>query len=561
MTAAKLEHSFFPIPFDGADLPGKDEVGSKAHHLMRMARCGLPVPPGFVISTDVCRDYLAKGEAALEGLDEALARELARLARLTGRQFADFRRPLLVSVRSGAAISMPGMMESVLNIGLSRAALGGLVRLTGNPRLAEDCRRRLIQQYGEVVHGIPATRFSARIADQLSLSGAAAIDELGTAELAVIAAGFEEIFAAETGTAFPNDPAEQLRAAVIAVLRSWSSKRARSYRALNGIPDALGTAVTVQVMVFGNMGPNSGAGVGFTRNPADGTDALYVDFLGNAQGEDVVAGRHRAAGLDELERRAPAAHNALLAAKDRLEREFHDMQDFEFTVEDGRLLMLQSRSGKRTPLAALRIARDLVADEIATVPEATKTLEGLDLEAIEETGLKLPPGAVPIAIGISASVGVVVGAVVFEPHRVALLKRTHPSIILVRQSAETSDIAALADADGLITVEGARTSHAAVVARQLGKPCVVSCSGLSIDPAGRHATVGTERIAEADVISVDAATGRIFKGSFDIVHEKPVALIAEIAAWQKSPADQKAAPRRRHNGVQRHGSQAGREQT
>lgn len=532
--ARPLDHCFFPIPFDGPVLPGKDVVGSKAHNLMRMARRGLDVPPGFVISTDLCRSFLAHGDAALAGLDDALARELARLSKVMGRQWGDFRRPLLVSVRSGAAISMPGMMETILNVGLTRAVMGGLVRLTGNPRLAQDCRRRLIQQYGEVVHAIPPSRFSEPLANRVAAVGAGDIDELGTSDLADVAAAFTQVFEAETGKAFPEDPARQLGAAVKAVLRSWSSDRATSYRALNGIPDTVGTAVTIQVMVFGNIGPNSGSGVGFTRNPADGTDALYVDFLGNAQGEDVVAGRRRALGLEELVRRAPAAHQALLAAKGLLEREFHDMQDFEFTVEDGRLLMLQARSGKRTPLAALRIAKDLVTEGIVSQEQALSMLEGIDLDSIEETRLSVSADAQPIARGTPASIGVVVGAAVFDPARLAALKRSHASTILVRQSAETSDIAALAAADGLLTIEGARTSHAAVVARQLGKPCVVACAGLSIDSSGRRATIGSEIIAEGDILSVDAATGCIFKGGFDIVRARPVALIAEMAAWGKA---------------------------
>ena len=540
-----FDRVIFQIPFDGEHPPAKDVVGSKAHNLMRMARCGLDVPPGFVISTELCRSFLAQGEAALQGLDDALAREVARLGRITGRQLGDFRRPLLLSVRSGAAISMPGMMETVLNIGLSRSAMNGLVRMTGNPRLAKDCRRRLVQQYGEVVHGIAPSRFSEKIHERLAATRATDLDELSTSDLAGVCRDFEEIFEAETGKAFPDDPFRQLYHSIEAVLRSWSSERAQSYRSLNAISDMLGTAVTVQVMAFGNIGPNSGSGVGFTRNPADGTDALYVDFLGNAQGEDVVAGRHSAAGLEELERRAPSAHEALLAAKPLLEAEFRDMQDFEFTVEEGRLLMLQARSGKRTPLAALRIAKDLVREGITAPAEALKTLEGLDLDAIEETKLCIPPDQQPLVSGTPASTGVVVGAAAFDPARIADLKAANDTIILVRQSAETSDIAALAETDGLVTVQGARTSHAAVVARQIGKPCVVACSGLSIEASGRRAHFGSEIVNEGDIIAVDAASGRIYKGRYDIVRERPTALIEEIKAWSDTS---KAGPihRKRH---------------
>jgi pyruvate,orthophosphate dikinase len=542
-----IESYIFQIPFPGSasELPGKEIVGSKAHNLMRMGLRGLPVPPGFVISAEFCRNYLAHGKQALCGLDTALARELDRLGSLTGHHFGDARRPLLVSVRSGAAVSMPGMMETVLNVGLNDAAVSGLVRMTGNPRLAQDCRRRLVQQFGEVVHGICPSRFGGKVASALAMAGAAQLDELGTSELRELSEAFEAVFESEVGQAFPDEPAAQIRSAIEAVFRSWSSERAKSYRQLNGIPESLGTAVTVQAMVFGNLGPNSGAGVGFTRNPANGRNEVYVDFLANAQGEDVVAGRHRAAGLDDLERRAPRAHQALVAAKAVLEREFRDMQDFEFTVEEGRLLLLQARAGKRTPLAALQIARDLVAEKIISPAEALATLAALDLDEVEETRLQLVAGTVPLATGTSASIGVAVGAVAFDPERVAYLKRSKGPVILVRQTAETADVAALAEAAGLVTIEGARTSHAAVVARQLGKPCIVACGGLAIDGSGRHGTFGSERVAEGDVISIDAAAGLIFNGRLDILRSKPTELLQEIRSWQSAAPAHRGQDRKR----------------
>lgn len=545
MLVRRSSHAIFPIPFRDPDIPSKDAVGSKAHNLMRMSRCGLPVPPGFVISTDLCRAYLSDAASALEGLDEALEHALASLAEPGGRRFGDRRRPLLLSVRSGAAISMPGMMETILNIGLNRESLAGLVSMTGNPRLAQDCRRRLIQQFGEVVHHIPPARFEAKLAEVLADSHAVNIAELGTMDLKQLVAAFEAVFRTETGAAIPDDPRRQLREAIEAVLASWSSERARSYRALNHIPEDLGTAVTVQTMVFGNTGPDSGAGVGFTRSPASGEDALYVDFVANAQGEDVVAGRHRAAGLDELRRRAPAAYADLIKAKGELEHEFKDMQDFEFTVEHGRLLLLQARSGKRTPIAALRIAIDLVGGGLITTDEALATLDGLDLDAIEETRLQPPPGAAPLATGTSASVGVAVGAACFDPNRIESVKRSHGDVILVRHAAETEDIAALASASALLTVAGARTSHAAVVARQLGKPCIVGCTSVSIDPSGRFATVGGLRLDEGAFLSLDAAEGRIFQGQCGIVREKPAALITEIRRWSSPKCERKRVRRKR----------------
>jgi len=524
------------IPFEGpaAQLPAKQIVGSKAHYLMRMAGRGLAVPPAFVISTETCRDYMVRGAAALDGLKELLQRELAHLATVAGRGFGDARRPLLLSVRSGAAVSIPGLMETVPNIGLDPATLRGLVRVTGNPRLAQDCRRRLVQQYGEVVHGMAAARFEERLKAVLSQRGATEVGELDTAGLEGLAKLFEDEFETATGEAFPDDPLVQLRSAIEAVLRSWSSDRAMSYRKLNSIPDDLGTAVTVQAMVFGNLGPTSGSGVGFTRNPANGNDELYVDFLLNAQGEDIVAGRHRASGLEELARRAPAAHRDLIEAKDVLEREFRDMQDFEFTVENGRLQLLQTRAGKRTPLAALRIAHDMVAKKIISRGEGLATLAGFALDDIEETGLQTSPHRSPVATGTPASVGVAVGAAAFDPDRALQMGRSGKAVILLRRTAETEDIEALAKVAGLVTAEGARTSHAAVVARQLGKPCIVACSGLSIDPSGRRATLGSEQAAEGDLISIDASSGLVFKGELEIVRTRPTELIAEIRSWRKA---------------------------
>lgn len=534
----------YRIPFDGPakELPDKELVGSKAHNLMRIARCGLPVPPGFVFPTQVCRDYLKHGAAALDGIDEILTRELDHLGSLTGRTFGDARRPLLVSVLSGAAISMPGMMETVLNIGLTAETLRGLVRMTGNPRLARDCRRRLVQQYGEVVHGIAPACFEGRVRTLLDARALTDMDDFDTDGLKELAAAFEQEFETRTGKIFPSDPLAQLKAAIEAVLRSWSSDRARIYRKLNGIPDDLGTATTVQAMVFGNLGPNSGSGVGFTRSPANGENELYVDYLANAQGEDVVAGRRRTSGLDELMRRTPEAYQALVGARDILEREFNDMQDFEFTVEEGRLIFLQSRTGKRTGLAALRIARDMVREKLIRSAEALARLDGIRLDEIEVTKLVPSAGMTPAAKGTPAGIGVAVGVVAFDPLRVAPLKRAGKTVILVRESAEAGDVAALADAAALVTIGGARTSHAAVVARQLEKPCIVACRGFSIDPCGRRGALGGEPIMEGDAVSLDGSTGEIFRGEIAVVRNRPIELLGEIQRWTRKGIPPKTRP-------------------
>ncbi|MGB8275877.1 MAG: pyruvate, phosphate dikinase [Alphaproteobacteria bacterium] len=532
--SGSLAGEVYRIPFDDAakPLPTEETVGSKAHNLMRLARRGLPVPPAFVLSTGVCRDYLRRGAAALEGLGEIFDRELQQLGVRTGRHLGDAKRPLLLSVRSGAAVSMPGMMETVLNVGLTDVTLRALIRMTGNPRLAHDCQRRLVQQYGEVVHAIPPARFERRLKALFADLGASDGDELDTGGLERIAHALQDDFESATGRRLPSDPLAQLKAAVEAVFRSWESARARSYRTLNGIPDDLGTAAIVQAMVFGNLGPSSGSGVGFTRNPADGSNELYVDYLPNAQGEDVVAGRRRAMGPEELERRAPEAYRSLIEARPLLEQEFRDMQDFEFTVEEGRLFLLQSRAGKRTPLAALRIAHDLAEEGLISASEALARIDAVELGAIENVGLKPTADQVALARGTSASAGVAIGAVAFDPERVSALKQRGKPVILVRETAETSDIGALSEAAALITAEGARTSHAAVVARQLGRVCIVGCEGLSIDPSGRKGVFGAETIKEGEIVSVDGVKGEIYRGAIEVRRERPTELLSKIERWR-----------------------------
>jgi pyruvate,orthophosphate dikinase len=525
----------YRIPYDGPDeLPTKDMVGSKAHNLMRMARRGLSVPPGFVLGTGLCRAYLEAGDAALDGLGEMLERELEGLGVRAGRGFGDPKRPLLVSVRSGAPVSMPGMMETVLNIGLTGATLRGLLRLTGNPRLAADCQRRLVQQFAEVVHGTEAKPFEEILAARLSEEGLAQVEELDSRALGELASAFADKYRALVGDEFPASPVAQLRAAVEAILKSRMSARAQSYRKLNGISDEIGTATIVQQMVFGNAGPGSGSGVGFTRNPSDGANTLYVDYLTNAQGEDVVAGRRNALGMDELQRRAPDAYAALLQARGLLEREFGDMQDFEFTVEDGRLYMLQARSGKRTPLAALRIAHDLVTEKIIRPDAALALLEGVDAAAIEAVELAPLLGTQPIARCVPASAGVAVGVAVFDTGRVEDFKRKGDAVVLLREHTETADIEALSRTEALVTAHGARTSHAAVVARQLGKVCLVGCHLLKIDAGGRSGSFGEVPIQEGELITVDGSSGLVYRGDVPVKRTKPEKLLEEIAHWRDS---------------------------
>lgn len=528
----------YRIPFERAegDLPGREVVGSKAANLMTMARLGLPVPPGFVLGTEWCRAYMRNGADTFKALEPVIRAELQALEVRTKRRFGDAKRPLLVSVRSGAAVSMPGMMETVLNVGLTATSLPGVVRMTGNPRLALDCRRRLLEQYAEVVHGVEPAAFDDLVAKELAASNVAHRHHLDAQSLRRIVQESQALFEREAGMPLPDAPLDQLMATVEAVLKSWNSERAKTYRRLNSIPDSSGTAVIVQMMVFGNAGPTSGSGVGFTRNPADGTDALYVDYLPNAQGEDVVSGRRNALGSADLERRGPDAWRQLVSIKETLERAFADMQDFEFTVEDGHLFMLQARAGKRTPLAALRIAHDLVASGLVSPKVALGRLEAIDLEAIACRELVPAKDAAPIAKAIAAGTGVTVGAAVMDPARVRDFKNRGLEVVLIRDSAETSDIEAVAEVDAIVTRLGARTSHAAVVARQLGKVCLVGCDALRIDGSARSCRFGEHVIQEGDEISIDGSQGLIYAGAAEVRESRPDALLREIKKWQKKHA-------------------------
>ena len=536
MPARRSKPNVYRIPFDGVarDLPSKEAAGSKAHNLMLMAQQGLRIPPGFVLGTDLCLDYIERGKRALDGIEAVLGAELDRLGAELGRGFGDAKRPLLVSVRSGAPVSMPGMMETVLNVGLTGRAVPGLLRMTGNPRLALDCRRRLIEQFAAVVHGAPLKAFEDILASHLAAGRLTHHHEIDTQGAGEIVEAYLGAYQTVVGEPLPEDPMQQLVETVEAVLASWSGERAESYRRLNDISSSLGTAVIVQAMVFGNSGPLSGSGVGFTRNPSDGSDAPYIDYLPNAQGEDVVAGRRNAFGEEELRRRLPDAHRELLQGCAILERAFGDMQDFEFTVENGRLYFLQTRAGKRTPLAALKIARDLVASKLITTRTALEHIDDIDLDSIEFEELVVPDGLQPIARAIPASVGIVAGRAVIDPARLEGLKRRGTPLILIREHAETADINALSETAALVTAHGARTSHAAVVARQLGKVCLVGCVGLNIDASGRACRFGDVTIEEGDEISIDGNTGAVFRGALAIRRRKPLDLLDEIRHWRRA---------------------------
>jgi pyruvate,orthophosphate dikinase len=516
-----------------------DRVGNKAWGLMHLVAAGLPVPPGFVLGTDACRAFFELGGHLPEGVEQCIDQGVAFLERATGRTFGGARQPLLVSVRSGAAVSMPGMMETLLNVGLTARNLSGLIRATGNPRFAWDAYRRLLQGFAEVVRGAAPDRFERLLAAAQLEADVPSDSELDVAALRALAASYGECYEAHAGEPFPQDAGVQLRAAVAAVFNSWQSPTARTFRRLHGLAEGAGTAVTVQAMVFGNMGGRSGSGVGFTRDPATGEDRLYLDFLFNAQGEDVVSGRHTAHGAEALARHLPDVHAELEGLRGRLERLFGDTQDFEFTVQQGRLFILQTRAAKRTSLAALRIAVDLAEAGIIDPATALERLAGLKLESIEQRRLVPPPGQGPIGHGIPASPGVAVGPIALDSAAAQRLAQTGTAPILVRPDTATSDLEGMAVACGILTAVGSRTSHAAVVARQLDRACIVGCGDLVVDLQHQRCRIGERTLRAGDFLSLDGGLGAVYEGSLPIVGERPTRYLEVVNGWraeQMTPA-------------------------
>ena len=515
----------------GAELApgGAAEVGNKAWNLMLMARAGLPVPPAFVLPTS-WRQRAGPEDAAAQR--RALAEGVTRLEAATGLGFGAARRPLLLSVRSGAAVSMPGMMETVLDIGLNAETVEGLIRLTGNPRLAWDSYRRLVQGYSEVVANLPTAPFDALVTAELERAGVENERELDHRGLRALTLAMLESFRALTGAAFPADPQEQLARAAAAVFGSWDSPKAASYRRLNGLGDEAGTAVTVQTMVYGNAGGASGSGVAFTRNPATGAREFYFDFQFNAQGEDVVAGRQHLSDNDRLQVVLPAIWSRLNEVSQELEALFRDAQDFEFTVQSGDLFMLQARRAKRTDWAALIIAVDMVEDGLLTPVEALASLRDIDLTTVVRTRFA-PPVPEPLAVALVASMGVTSGAVALDADAVKRFSEAGQPAILVRKETVTTDIEGMAGAAGILTATGGRTSHAAVVARQLGKVCLVACPGLEIDLDHRQCRIGGTVLNEGDPLSLNGDTGEVYAGGLAQLTERPDRSLAAIAAWRQ----------------------------
>jgi pyruvate,orthophosphate dikinase len=503
--------------FDEASSGGRELLGGKGIGLAEMTQLGMHVPAGFTITTDACRAYMSNGKTLPHGVEKEIEDHLAALQEKTGKRFGDTNDPLLVSVRSGAAVSMPGMMDSILNLGLNDDAVVGLARATENERFANDSYRRLIQMYGEVVDDIDGHRFEQALTDLKKSKGSSQDVDLSADDLAELIDVYREIYREETGRDFPPDPREQLARAVRAVFDSWDSPRAKVYRRTYDIPDDLGTAVNVVQMVFGNKGEQSGTGVAFTRDPSTGEQGLYGEFLPNAQGEDVVAGIRTPEPLARMEQKLPAAFAQLLDTMRRLEEYYRDMQDIEFTVEDNELYLLQTRSAKRTAAASVKAAVDMADEGLISREDAIARIDPAQLEQLLHPMID-PAAQWEVATkGLNASPGAACGAIVLDSDTAEERGKTGESVILVRWETTPDDIHGLIQAAGILTAHGGMTSHAAVVARGMGKPCVAGCEGLSIDIDARTITVGETTLSEGDLLTIDGSTGAVIVGEVPLV--------------------------------------------
>ena len=499
----------------------KDLLGGKGANLAEMTNLGLPVPPGFTITTEACKVYLESGSEPPTLRDEVSA-HLEALEQKMGKKLGQADNPLLVSVRSGAKFSMPGMMDTVLNIGLSDASVAGLAAQAGDERFAWDSYRRLIQMFGKTVLGVDGELFEEALEEAKRAKGAATDVDLDAGDLKQLVERFKTIVAQETGREFPQDPREQMDLAIRAVFDSWNGDRAKLYRRQERIPHDLGTAVNVCSMVFGNLGPDSGTGVAFTRDPASGQQGVYGDYLANAQGEDVVAGIRNTVPLSELERIDKASYDELLRIMEILENHYRDLCDIEFTIERGKLWMLQTRVGKRTAAAAFRIATQLVDQGLIDEAEALRRVNGAQLAQLmfprfDESRIG-DGGAERIGWGIAASPGAAVGKAVFDSYTAIKWSRSGEKVILIRRETNPDDLDGMIAAEGILTSRGGKTSHAAVVARGMGKTCVCGAEELEVDTKRRCLTApGGVVIEEGDVISIDGSTGKVYRGEVPVV--------------------------------------------
>ena len=515
----------------GAEM--RNLLGGKGANLAEMDRLGIPVPPGFTISTPVCIEYLDDPKI-IESVRIEVDESIAHVEKVMGKKYADPADPLLFSCRSGARVSMPGMMDTVLNIGLNDETVLGLIKQTGNERFGYDCYRRLIQMYGDVVMGVDGSRFEDAIDELKEKVGVEIDSDLSVDSLKELISVFKEIVKEETGKDFPTDPVVQLWGGIEAVFKSWNTPRAISYRNLERLPHDMGTAVNVQTMVFGNMGENSATGVAFTRDPSNGENFFYGEFLVNAQGEDVVAGTRTPQALNNqgrdglpegspvrdlptLEEVMPAAYATLAGIRDNLEKHYRDMQDVEFTIQDGRLWMLQTRGGKRTGRAAVRIAAEMQSEGLMTIEQALLAVNPEHLDQLLHDQIDPEATVEVLGKGLPASPGAAQGTVVFSADGAVKGKVEGRKVILVRRETSPEDIDGMNSAQGVLTARGGMTSHAAVVARGMGKPCVAGCGDLQVDYEAGTMTIGGKTFREGDVITIDGSAGAIINGEVPLV--------------------------------------------
>ncbi|MCI9138918.1 MAG: pyruvate, phosphate dikinase [Lachnospiraceae bacterium] len=508
-------------------------LGGKGANLAEMTNLGLPIPQGFTITTEACTDYYTSGQKVTEEIQNQIFEALEALEKQQGKTFGDMENPLLVSVRSGARASMPGMMDTILNLGLNDKAVEGFAKKTGNPRFAYDSYRRFIQMFSDVVMEVPKSHFEKVLDDVKKAKGWKFDTDLTGDDLKEVIKRYKEIYREKMGEEFPQDPKTQLMEAVKAVFRSWDNPRAIVYRRMNDIPGEWGTAVNVQAMVFGNMGDTSGTGVAFTRNPSTGIKGIYGEYLINAQGEDVVAGIRTPLPITKLEEDMPHVYEEFMNIADRLEKHYTDMQDMEFTIEEGKLYFLQTRSGKRTAFAALQIACDLVDEGMITKETAIKRIEAKSLDQLlhptfQEDALKA--GKI-IGQALPASPGAASGKVYFTAEEAKNHHESGERVILVRLETSPEDIEGMQAAEGILTARGGMTSHAAVVARGMGTACVCGCGEIQVDEEKKVFSLGGETLKEGDYISLDGSTGKIYKGEIKTVEAGISGNFSKIMEW------------------------------
>ncbi len=527
MASQKFVYFFGAGKADG-DASMKMELGGKGANLAEMTSLGIPVPPGFTISTEVCRLFYENDRAYPAGLKEEVAANLKALEDLMGKKLGDADDPLLVSVRSGAAISMPGMMDTILNLGMNDKAAAGLAAKTGNPRFAWDAYRRFIQMFGDVAMGVPADLFEDAISELKAKRGVSLDTDLTAADLEELVGTYKEIYKKAIGKDFPQDPVEQLWGSIDAVFGSWMNDRAIKYRAMNSIKGLAGTAVNIQSMVFGNFGMDSGTGVCFSRNPSTGENKFYGEYLMNAQGEDVVAGIRTPEKISKLEEENKEVYGQLIAIRERLEKHYRDMQDMEFTVQQGKLFILQTRSGKRTGQSAVKCAVDMVEEGLITREEAVLRVSAAHIDQllhpmIDAAALK---SAQQLTKGLNASPGAACGQIVYTADEAEQWVREGKKVILVRKETSPEDISGMACSEGILTSTGGMTSHAAVVARGMGTPCV--CGAQEVVVSGKSVTIGSTTFKEGDFITIDGSTGCVYAGELPL---KEAGISAELSTF------------------------------